>query len=141
MPKIKILPPKQLPEYTLSQQDFEDWQNELEIYLGGDEDMARFMTGGRYHTWESQERYPDRIHNLDARDPDRPQQDAANREDKLTDLLARRRCELQTFLGQDAKSASKNMYAMIVKHATSLEWIYTHIRERTMTYNRKEFTS
>lgn len=46
MPGIKIHPPKQLPEHSLSQQEFEDWTNELEIYLGQDAAMARFMAGG-----------------------------------------------------------------------------------------------
>ena len=55
MPQIKIHPPKQLPEQVISQQEFEDWQNELEIYLGQDENMARFMTDGIYATWQSQE--------------------------------------------------------------------------------------
>ena len=48
MPHIKIHPPKQLPEHSISQQEFEDWQNKLEIYLGQDKSMARFMTEGIY---------------------------------------------------------------------------------------------
>ena len=51
MLSLKIYPPKQLPEHHISEQDFQDWSNELEIYLGADDDMARFMPDGRYHTW------------------------------------------------------------------------------------------
>ena len=61
MPAIKIHPPQQLPEQAVSQQQFEDWTNELEIYLGQDEAMARFMTGGIYANWTSQEEDNHRI--------------------------------------------------------------------------------
>lgn len=129
MPQIKILPPRPLPEQAISQQEFEDWQNELEIWLGEDDNMARFMTDGRYNTWRSQEADPNRIQALDAGDPDRPAEDAPNRADRLADLLAKRRRQLRTFLGQVAKCASRNLYAAIVRHATSLDWIYNKIRE------------
>merc|ERR1711867_67122 len=54
---------------------------------------------------------------------------AQNRAAKQRELLAKRRRELRTSIGQVAKSASKNMYAGIVRHATSLNWIYNKIRE------------
>ena len=129
MPKVKILPPTPLPDKVLSPQEFEDWQNELEIYLGGDEDMARFMTEGRYNTWEANDVYPHRLRQLHARDPDCLAADAPNRDDRVEELLTKRRRELKTFLGQVARAASKNMYATIVRHATSLQWIYNRIRE------------
>ena len=129
MPQIKIHPPKQLPEQAISQQQFEDWQNELEIYLGQDDSMARFMTDGLYHEWQSQERNADRLAAILEGDPDVPEENAQNREARQRELLAKRRRELRTFIGQVAKSASKNMYAAIVRHATSLEWIYNKIRE------------
>ena len=114
MPQIKIHPPKQLPEQSLSQQKSEDWQNELEIYLGQDESMARFMTDGIYETWTSQEVNHHRLDELNNRDPNRPEENAANREDVIAELLSKRRRELRTFIGQIAKIASKNMYAAIV---------------------------
>ena len=86
MPHIKIHPPKQLPEHSISQQEFEDWQNELEIYLGQDETLARFMSDGIYNTWLAQEENPHRIETLNDRDPDRPAEDAANREDVVAEL-------------------------------------------------------
>ena len=94
MPQIKIHPPKQLPEHSISQQEFEDWQNEQEIYLGQDENMARFMSDGRYHTWQSQEGNPQWIQAVHDRDPDCPAQDAQNRDDRMTELLAKRRRQL-----------------------------------------------
>ena len=66
MPQVKIHPPKQLPEQTLSEQEFQDWQNELEIWLREDDNLARFMQDGRYNTWQSQEANPHRIQELDA---------------------------------------------------------------------------
>ena len=78
MPQIKIHPPKQLPEQVISQQEFEDWQNELEIYLGQDENMAHFMTDGIYATWQSQEQNQDRIRNISDRVPDLSAQEVQN---------------------------------------------------------------
>ena len=91
--------------------------------------MARFMADGRYNMWESQEENPNRIPELHQRDPDRPAADFENREDVMADLLNKRRRQLRTFIGQIAKSASRNMYAGIVRHATSLEWVYNKVRE------------
>ena len=114
MPQIKIHPPKQLPEHSLSQQEFEDWTNKLEIYLGQDESMARFMPGGVYENWTSQEADPNRIPAVRNGDPQIPEENAANRAAVLAKLLSKRRRELRTFIGQIAKVASKNMYAAIV---------------------------
>ena len=105
MPQIKIHPPKQLPEQAISQQEFEDWQNKLEIYLGQDENMAYFMTDGIYLNWQSQEENPDRIQNVHDRDPDWLAQEVQNRADRMTELLAKRRRQLRTFIGQVAKAA------------------------------------
>jgi len=44
MPAIKIHPPKPLPEQAISEQEFQDWKNELEIWLGEDDSMARKST-------------------------------------------------------------------------------------------------
>ena len=123
MLQIKIHPPKQLPEQAISQQEFEDWQNELEIYLGQDENMARFMTDGLYHEWSSQEQDPNRIPEVLAGYPDTPAEALQNRDARMRELLAKRRRQLRTFIGQVAKSTSKNMYAAIVRHSTSLDWI------------------
>ena len=129
MPTIKIHPPKQLPEHSLLQQEFEDWTNELEIYLGQDESMARFMPGGVYANWTSQEADPNRIDAVRNGDPQIPEENAANRAAVLTELLSKRRRELRMFIGQIAKVASKNMYAAIVRHSISLEWVYQKLRE------------
>ena len=91
--------------------------------------MARFMSDGIYNTWVSQEENNHRIEELNERDPNRPAEDVANCADVLAELLSNRRRELRTFIGQIAKAASKNMYAGIVRHSTSLEWVYNKLRE------------
>ena len=69
MPHIKIHLPKQLPEHSISQQEFEDCQNELEIYLGQDESMARFMSDRFYNNWLLQEENNHRIEELNGEIP------------------------------------------------------------------------
>ena len=81
MPAMKIYPPKPLPEQVISEQEFQDWQNELEIWLGEDDNMARFMTEGRYNTWQSQEANPNRIADLNPNNLDRPEENVRNRQD------------------------------------------------------------
>ena len=72
--------------------------------------MARFMTGGVYANWTSQEADPNRIAAVRDRDLHLPEENAA----VLAELLSKRRRELRTFIGQIAKVASKNMYAAII---------------------------
>ena len=91
--------------------------------------MARFMPGGVYENWTSQEADPNRIPAVRNGDPQIPEENAANRAAVLAELLSKRRRELRTFIGQIAKVASKNMYAAIVRHSTSMEWVYQKLRE------------
>ena len=56
-----------------------------------------------------------RIVELNDRDPNRPEENAANRADVIAELLSKRRRELRMFISQIAKAASKNMYASIVR--------------------------
>ena len=91
--------------------------------------MARFMTGGIYETWTSQEANPHRIPAVSDQDPNLCADDAANCPAVMTELLSKRRRELRTFIGLIAKVAAKNMYAAIVRHSTSMQWVYNRIRE------------
>ena len=75
----------------------------MEIYLGQDKSMARFMTDGIYANWTSQDEDNHRIDELNERDPNRPEENAANREDVIAELLSKRLRELRTFIGQIAK--------------------------------------
>ena len=89
MPSIKIFPPKPLTDHQLSEQHFQEWKNELEIWLGEDDAMARYMEDGIYSTWQSEEHNPQRINQLHNQDPDTPAPAALNREALLTALLTR----------------------------------------------------
>ena len=111
---MKLYPPQNLPETSLSEQQFLEWKNELEIYLGNDDQMARFMTGGKFDVWRSEERDPHRLEALHENDPDRPAPDARNRQDLMDELLDKRRRQLKTFLRQIAKCSSKNLYTTII---------------------------
>ena len=95
----------------------------MEERLEEDDNMARFMTEGRYNTWQSQETNPHRLLETNDHDPDIPRDNTDNRENQIVELLAKHRRQLKTFLGQVAKRTSRNMYATIVRHATSLDWI------------------
>ena len=126
MPGIKIFPPSQLPVKNLSQQQLEQWIVQLEIWLGQDNDMARFMERGIYRNWAADEVTPHRIAALHNNDPKNlpaltdPQRD---------ELLQERQRQLRTFLSQIAGCVSIEHYATIMRHATSLQWIYNKIRQ------------
>ena len=82
MLSVKLYLPKQLLKQQISEQDIQDWHNKLEIRLGADEDMARFMSEGRYHTWQSEEQYLQRILQVHVNNPDHPEQpDQSDRPD------------------------------------------------------------
>ena len=69
MPGIKIFPPNQLPVRNLSQQQLEQWIVQLEIWLGQDNDMVRFMDRGIYQQWQADETFPNRIKEVHEADP------------------------------------------------------------------------
>jgi hypothetical protein len=115
MPSLKIYPPNQLPEKGVTNQLFEVWTHELEVYVGQDERMAVFLPRGRYNTWEAYDTNPDRIA-------------AVLGGDAAAQLPIRRR-ELATFLSIVGKACDIQHYNVIVRHSTSLEWIYNKLRE------------
>ena len=115
MAPIKIYPPNQLPEKGVTDMLFQVWMEELEVYLGQDENLAAFMTGGTYATWEAMEANPNRIARI-ARGEDENQ-------------LPVRRRQLRTFLSIVAKACDINHYNVITRHSTSLQWIYAKLRE------------
>ena len=68
MPATRIFPPKQLPDKDLFEHSFEAWTSELEVFLGVDDDMARFLQDGSYSSWQSEEPLHGRIQQLNAAD-------------------------------------------------------------------------
>ena len=115
MAPIKIYPPARLPEKGVTDMLFNVWVEELEVYLGQDETLSVFMDGGHYAEWLAFDANANRIL--------QPQG-----EDDINQLPLRRR-QLRTFLSIIAKSCDINHYNIITRHSTSLQWIYTKLRE------------
>jgi hypothetical protein len=115
MAPIKVYPPDKLPERGVTDLQFSVWSQELEIYIKQDARLSVFLPGKPYATWEAYEVNPDRI-----------AEPAGNDEEAH---LAVRQTELLTFLSLVAKACDINHYNVIMRHSTSLEWIYTRLRE------------
>ena len=123
MPSIKIYPPNQLPDRNVTETQFSIWAEELEVYLSQEEDFAQFLPEGIYSTWQSKETNPDRIaqlHNEDMPDPNT----AASRAAKLRNV----RTKLRTVLAIIGKCVSEGHYNNVIRHSTSLGWIYETLR-------------
>ena len=129
MPSIKIYPPSQLPNKALTETHFNIWKEELEVYLSQEKGFKVFLPGQLYDEWDSAESYANRIRNLHANDViinDRrtaPQLERDN-EEKLSDI----RVNLRTVLAIVGKCVSEGHYNTVVRHSTSLQWIYNTIR-------------
>ena len=55
MPSIKVHPPERLPEGELSEQDFQAYKTELEVFLSMDEKLRPFLNLGGYDRWVAAE--------------------------------------------------------------------------------------
>ena len=126
MPVTKIHPPTQLPVRGLTEQQFQVWQTQLRAWLYCDEALGHFLPDGRYSQWQSEETNADRIQALADPDPELPQNPT---EAQTADLLTKRRRQLVVFLSQVANCVSTNHYTTVMKHATSLQWIFDKIRQ------------
>ena len=116
MATIKIYPPKTLPNEGVTDVTFSIWREELEVFLDLDERFQKFLPGGSYSTWEAEESFPGRITQLE---PDDTNQ--AN--------LPKYQRELRQFLTIIAKLIHPDYYNPILRHSTSLDWIYTRLRQ------------
>ena len=58
---IKIHPPNQLPEGSLSEQEFQKWKIELEMYLSSEDKFALYLPGETYCEWKPGEEGEKRI--------------------------------------------------------------------------------
>ena len=114
MATIKIYPPKQLPIEGVTESAFNIWKEELEIYIDLDTRFQKFLPGGRYETWEAAESCSDRIRTPKPED---------------VDNITTYRKELRQFLAIIAKLIHPDYFNPILRHSTSLEWIYTRIRQ------------
>lgn len=116
MPPQKVYPADVLPAQGVTEEDFNIWMEQMNIYLVQNDDYEMFLEGGRYSVWRAAEDYPNRIQTF--ADPDA---DAAT--------LAKRRKQLRTFLGHIAKSCHKSDFQTIMRHSTSFDWIIKKLRE------------
>ena len=115
MATIKIYPPQQLPPEGVTDVQFEIWRHELEVYLEVDPKFQRFLPGGSYTTWEAAETYELRIAQVVL-------------PDKAEDLSNIRR-DLKQLVSIIAKYVHQDYYNPIVRHSTSVKWIYNKIRQ------------
>ena len=115
MSGIKIYPPNQLPAEGVTDVQFKIWQEELEVYLETEDKFEVFLPGGRYDTWMSAESFEGRIEN--AKTPDTAEE------------LLKIRKNLRQFITLVAKYVHFDYYNPIIRHSTSLKWIYKKIRE------------
>ena len=115
MSGIKIYPPNQLPAEGVSDVQFKIWKEELEVYLETEDKFEKFMSGGRYEDWQPAENNENRIAT-----PKGPDQEAD---------LPKIRKDLRQFITLVAKYVHMNYYNPIIRHSSSLKWIYNKIRE------------
>jgi hypothetical protein len=115
MSSIKIYPPNQLPAGNITDVQFEIWKEELEVYLEIEEKFRKFLPGGKYDKWTPAEQNEKRV--ITVIDPDT--------EAKLPDI----RRDLRQFITIVAKYVHNDYYNPICRHSSSLNWIYTKIRE------------
>ena len=52
---IKVLPPERLTDGQLSEEEFQCYQTELEVFLELEAKFIPFLKGGNYETWEAGE--------------------------------------------------------------------------------------
>ena len=115
MSSIKIYPPNVLPQENITDVQFEIWKETIEVYLEIEEKFRKFLPGGRYSEWTPAENNEKRI--LSAIAPD-----------KAEDLPDLRR-DLRQFVSIVAKFVHCDYFNPIMRHSSSLKWIYKKIRE------------
>ena len=111
---IKISKPERLPKEDVSEPDLHSWWNELLNYLNQDDDFHLFKKKGIYSTWQAAEIDEDRIV-------------AVHSTDDATKLNARIR-QLNNYLTIIAGCCSKDQYMLVIRQATSLDWIWSELQ-------------
>ena len=117
MPAIKIYPPSKLPDRGITETQFNIWKEELEVYLSQEKDFKVFLTGQKYQTWQSAEINNSRIPELHQTDQTN---DARTNNQKIDGI----RNNLRTVLSIVGKCVSEGHYNSVIRHSTSLQWIY-----------------
>ena len=120
----------------MSETQFHMWQEEMEVYLSQDPDFRIFLPNKTYHTWTSFEINPHRIPAL--KDGDILEANNDNRQGEIItadeaiaaneEKLDSIRTNLRTVLSIVGRCVSEGHYTSVIKHSTSLAWIYNMLR-------------
>ncbi len=110
---IKISKPERLPKDNVSESDLHSWWNELLNYLNQDDDFHLFKNKGIYNTWTAAEIDEDRIEKVHTSDDN--------------EKLNTRRRQLNNYLTIIAGCCSKDQYMLVIRQATSLNWIWNEL--------------
>jgi len=124
MATIKVYPPTQLPDRGVSETQFKIWVEELEVYLSQVDRYEVFLAGGEYSSWESQENNEDRLTEVKGEDANQPGRTTA----KDNANLKKRQRDLRTVLSIVGKCVSQGHYDAVVRHSTSMQWIFNMLR-------------
>ena len=121
---IRYHAPNQLPEGPLSEQAFQKYKTELEMFLSMEDKFALFLPGETYSVWRPGEEGENRI-------KDKKQVKADDDVTLIDDTvsLSLRNKHLKVFLTIVAKTVAESHYSTVMKHSTSLEWIYEELRK------------
>ena len=111
------------------------WQEELEVYISQDPDFKIFLPDQLYGKWTCFEEDRNRIPALKARDiivarnnrngENITEDEALEANDEKLDKI---RTSLRTVLSIIGKCVSEGHYTSVIKHSTSLTWIYNMLR-------------
>ena len=95
------------------------------MYLSQEKDFTIFLPGEPYETWESQEINTLRLSALKGNELDL----LATRDDsKDNEILKKRQKDLRTVLSIIGKCVSQGHYNTVMRHSTSVEWIFIMLR-------------
>ena len=114
MSKIKISKPDRLPREGVTDIDLNTWKNEIINYLNQDDNFDKFTATGPYPTWTAAETDSRRI--ITHVGPD------------TNNDINKRRKQLHNFLTIIAGCVYKDHYMTILDQATSLDWIWTELK-------------
>jgi hypothetical protein len=117
MAPVMIYPQNKLPKQGFTELVFNEWREQLEIYLAQYSRLEVFMTNGIYGTWQAYVDNPKRITGPAGSD--------------VIAQLSVRQSELCTFLNIVAKACDIAYYDYIMHYSTSLQCIYDKLNENS----------
>ena len=133
---LKLNQPKELPEEGLTSVQFKPWKNHLLNFLQQDIENFRFLPGGEYANWKAAGDTADgqRIVDLELTDADLGQIEGGAGSNQVKDakketLRLKRNSQLSKLIQHVASFVFYTEADDINESSTSLEWIFSHLRE------------